>query len=49
MVLKLFRYRRTGKNIREDIADVVYKTENGKFKAVVEEIVKRHAKNSRFW
>ncbi|MBD2868422.1 preprotein translocase subunit SecA [Paenibacillus arenilitoris] len=31
--------------IRKDIADVVYKTENGKFKAVVEEIVQRHAKN----
>ncbi|MBW7452512.1 preprotein translocase subunit SecA [Paenibacillus sepulcri] len=31
--------------IREDIADVVYKTENGKFKAVVEEIVQRHGKN----
>ncbi|GGD92152.1 preprotein translocase subunit SecA [Paenibacillus nasutitermitis] len=31
--------------IREDIADVVYKTENGKFKAVVEEIVQRHSKN----
>jgi preprotein translocase subunit SecA len=29
-------------NVREDIADVVYKTENGKFKAVVEEIVRRH-------
>ncbi len=29
--------------IRKDIADVVYKTENGKFKAVVEEIVARHA------
>ena len=28
--------------IRDDIADVVYKTENGKFKAVVEEIVRRH-------
>ncbi len=26
--------------IREDIPDVVYKTENGKFKAVVEEIVR---------
>ncbi|MBW7474973.1 preprotein translocase subunit SecA [Paenibacillus oenotherae] len=31
--------------IRNDIADVVYKTENGKFKAVVEEIVERHKKN----
>lgn len=31
------------KNVRDDIADVVYKSENGKFKAVVEEIVKRHA------
>ncbi|MEK3883879.1 preprotein translocase subunit SecA [Paenibacillus sp. PL2-23] len=30
-------------NIRKDIPDVVYKTENGKFKAVVEEIVTRHA------
>lgn len=29
--------------IRKDIPDVVYKSENGKFKAVVEEIVKRHA------
>ncbi|CAH1192831.1 Protein translocase subunit SecA [Paenibacillus plantiphilus] len=31
--------------IRNDIADVVYKTENGKFKAVVEEILERHKKN----
>ncbi|MCA0757564.1 preprotein translocase subunit SecA [Paenibacillus sp. N4] len=31
--------------IRKDIADVVYKTEKGKFNAVVEEIVKRHANN----
>ncbi len=31
--------------IRKDIADVVYKSENGKFKAVVEEIVERHSKN----
>ncbi|WP_424766665.1 preprotein translocase subunit SecA [Paenibacillus sp. sgz302251] len=31
--------------IRQDIADVVYKTESGKFKAVVEEIVQRHSKN----
>ncbi|MBJ6361940.1 preprotein translocase subunit SecA [Paenibacillus sp. GCM10012307] len=31
--------------IRNDIADVVYKTENGKFKAVVDEIVKLHSKN----
>lgn len=30
--------------IRNDIADVVYKTETGKFKAVVEEIVERHKK-----
>ncbi|MBB3073302.1 preprotein translocase subunit SecA [Paenibacillus baekrokdamisoli] len=30
--------------VRNDIADVVYKTENGKFKAVVEEIVSRHSK-----
>ncbi|WP_127532093.1 preprotein translocase subunit SecA [Paenibacillus kobensis] len=30
-------------NIRKDSPDVVYKSENGKFKAVVEEIVKRHA------
>ncbi|TJY41970.1 preprotein translocase subunit SecA [Cohnella pontilimi] len=28
--------------IRNDMPDVVYKSENGKFKAVVEEIVKRH-------
>jgi preprotein translocase subunit SecA len=28
--------------IRNDMPDVVYKTENGKFRAVVEEIVKRH-------
>ncbi|RAP73923.1 preprotein translocase subunit SecA [Paenibacillus montanisoli] len=33
------------KNVRNDIADVVYKTENGKFKAVVEEIVQRHKNN----
>ncbi|MBD3920835.1 preprotein translocase subunit SecA [Paenibacillus sp. PR3] len=32
-------------NIRKDTPDVVYKSENGKFKAVVEEIVKRHANN----
>ncbi|WP_020619548.1 preprotein translocase subunit SecA [Paenibacillus daejeonensis] len=32
--------------IRNDIADVVYKTENSKFKAVVEEIVSKH-KNSQ--
>lgn len=31
--------------IRKDMQDVVYKSENGKFKAVVEEIVKRHKKN----
>ncbi|QYR22120.1 preprotein translocase subunit SecA [Paenibacillus sp. sptzw28] len=31
--------------IRNDIADVVYKTQTGKFKAVVEEIVDRHSKN----
>jgi preprotein translocase subunit SecA len=29
--------------IREDLPDVVYKTESGKFRAVVEEIVRRHA------
>ncbi len=28
--------------IRKDLADMVYKTENGKFQAVVEEIKKRH-------
>ncbi|MEC0241428.1 preprotein translocase subunit SecA [Paenibacillus dokdonensis] len=32
-------------NQREDMPDVVYKSENGKFKAVVEEIVERHKKN----
>jgi preprotein translocase subunit SecA len=31
--------------IRNDIADVVYKTEKGKFNAVVEEILIRHQKN----
>ncbi|WP_042170003.1 preprotein translocase subunit SecA [Paenibacillus gorillae] len=31
--------------IRSDLADVVYKNELGKFKAVVEEIVERHSKN----
>lgn len=31
--------------IRNDIPDVVYKTENGKFRAVVEEIVERHKNN----
>ncbi|MGI1657405.1 MAG: preprotein translocase subunit SecA [Desulfitobacterium sp.] len=30
--------------IREDIPDVVYRTEDGKFKAVVEEIIERHKK-----
>ncbi|THF80772.1 preprotein translocase subunit SecA [Cohnella fermenti] len=29
-------------NIRQDSPDVVYKSENGKFKAVVDEIVERH-------
>jgi preprotein translocase subunit SecA len=29
-------------NVRKDLADVVYKTEKGKFKAVVDEIVARH-------
>lgn len=29
--------------IRQDLSDVVYKTEQGKFRAVVEEIVRRHA------
>ncbi len=29
--------------VRNDIPDVVYKSENGKYKSVVEEIVKRHA------
>ncbi|GAB6991345.1 preprotein translocase subunit SecA [Paenibacillus pini] len=32
-------------NQRIDTPDVVYKSENGKFKAVVEEILKRHEKN----
>lgn len=32
-------------NQRNDMADVVYKSVNGKFKAVVEEIVERHKKN----
>jgi len=31
--------------IRKDMADVVYKTENGKFRAVVDEIVTRHSNN----
>lgn len=31
-------------NQRKDGADVVYKTENAKYNAVVEEIVKRHQK-----
>ena len=30
-------------NIRQDMPDIVYKSENGKYKWVVEEIVKRHA------
>ena len=30
-------------NIRQDLPDIVYKSENGKYKWVVEEIVKRHA------
>jgi preprotein translocase subunit SecA len=30
--------------IRQDISDVIYRTEQGKFKAAVEEIVKRHEK-----
>jgi preprotein translocase subunit SecA len=32
-------------NKRDDMADVVYKSIDGKFKAVVEEIVERHSKN----
>src|SRR5690606_30927105 len=32
-------------NIRQDMADVVYKTVAGKFKAVVEQIVERHKNN----
>lgn len=32
-------------NRRNDMPDVVYKSESGKFKAVVEEIVKRHKEN----
>jgi len=32
-------------NIRQDMADVVYKTIAGKFKAVVEQIVERHKNN----
>ena len=36
--------------IREDMPDVVYKTENGKFKAVVEEIVRAPSERiSRCW
>ncbi|WP_168123418.1 preprotein translocase subunit SecA [Paenibacillus sp. HB172176] len=31
--------------IRKDMSDVVYKTENGKFNAVVDEIVERHSRN----
>ena len=30
---------------RDDMADVVYKSIDGKFNAVVEEIVERHSKN----
>lgn len=32
-------------NVRKDMPDVVYKTVNGKFKAVVEQIVERHKNN----
>ncbi|ANE46725.1 preprotein translocase subunit SecA [Paenibacillus swuensis] len=32
-------------NIRQDIPDVVYKSEGSKFRAVVDEIVQRHQKN----
>ncbi len=31
--------------VRQDMPDVVYKSENGKFRAVVEQIVERHQKN----
>ncbi|MFD2116965.1 preprotein translocase subunit SecA [Paenibacillus yanchengensis] len=31
--------------VRKDMPDVVYKTETGKFKAVVEEVAERHSKN----
>ncbi len=31
-------------NIREDLNDVIYKTELGKFKAIVEDVAKRHEK-----
>lgn len=36
-------------NKRDDMPDVVYKSENGKFKAVVEEIVERHKRTSQYW
>jgi preprotein translocase subunit SecA len=35
--------------IREDKPDLVYRSELGKFNAVVEDIVNRHRKNSRYW
>ena len=36
-------------NQRIDMPDVVYKSEEGKFKAVVAEIVERHKRTSLFW
>ena len=36
-------------NQRIDMPDVVYKSEEGKFKAVVAEIVERHKRTSPFW
>lgn len=36
-------------NQRNDMPDIVYKSVNGKFKAVVDEIVERHKRTSRCW
>ena len=35
--------------IRQDLPDVVYKTEQGKFNAVIDDIVEHHEKASRCW
>lgn len=35
--------------IRKDLPDVVYKTENGKFNAVVEQVKECHERDSQFW
>lgn len=35
--------------IRKDLPDVVYKTENGKYQAIIKDILEYHKKDSPFW